>query len=363
MTLRLKKILIINPFGIGDVLFTTPVIHTLIDAFSGVKIGYLCNSRTASILENNPYIDSIFVYERDKFEAVRKKSFFAWLRNIIAFLNQIKKGHFDVALDFSLNTQYGFFSWYAGIRERIGYDYKKRGRFLTKKINLLNYSEKHIVEYYADLLKYLGLRLEHRSLELYLKEDDKRKAEQILSKKNNVREQGLLVGIIPAAGKSWRRDAYLKHWPPDNFAQLADKIIENYKAKIIIMGDFYEKEIAKKITENMHYRAMDISGTTTLGELAALINKMEIVITNDGGPLHIAVALGKKTISFFGPVDPKVYGPYPPDENRHIVLRKTLDCSPCYRNFRLIPCQRNRECLKTIDVKEACEAVNRLLSY
>lgn len=357
----MKKLLIINPFGIGDVLFTTPIIHTLKDAFPGVKIGYLCNLRTASILENNPYVDSVFVYERDEFEAIRKKSFFAWLRSITVFLNQIKKEHFDVAIDFSLNTQYGFFGWYARIKERIGYDYKKRGRFLTQKVNLLDYSEKHIVEYYADLLKYLGLRLKHRELELYLKEDDKRKAEGILSK-NKVEGQDFLVGIIPGAGKSWGRDAYLKHWPPENFAQLADKMVENYKAKIIILGDFSEKELAKKVTENMHYRAIDISGTTTLGEFAALISKMGMVITNDGGPLHIAVALGKKTVSFFGPVDPKVYGPYPPDENRHIVLRKTLDCSPCYRKFRLSPCQRNKECLQTIDVRQALEAVNRLLN-
>lgn len=357
----MKKLLIINPFGIGDVLFTTPIIHTLKDAFAGVKIGYLCNRRTASILENNPYVDSVFVYERDEFEAIRKKSFFAWLRNIIVFLNQIKKEHFDVALDFSLNTQYGFFSWYAGIKERIGYDYKKRGRFLTRKVNLWDYSEKHIIEYYADLLKYLGLRLGHRELELYLKEDDKRKTEEILSKEN-VGGQDFLVGIIPGAGKSWERDAYLKHWPPENFAQLADKMVENYKAKIIIMGDFSEKELAKKVIENMHYRAIDISGTTTLGELAALLSRMNLVITNDGGPLHIAVALGRKTVSFFGPVNPKVYGPYPPDENRHIVLRKTLDCSPCYRKFRLSPCKRNKECLKTIDVKQALEAINRLLN-
>ena len=356
----MKKILFINPFGIGDVLFTTPLIHTLKDAFPGVKIGYLCNRRTASILESNPYVDSVFVYERDEFEAIRKKSFFAWLRNIIAFLDRIKKEHFDIALDFSLNTQYGFFSWYAGIRERAGFDFKKRGGFLTRKIKLSGYSDKHIVEYYAELLKFLGVDLKYRKLELYPKEKDMRRAEGILTKAGVL--QADLVGIIPGAGRSWGKDAYLKHWPPENFAQLADKIIENHQAEIIIMGDFSEKEIAQKILKNMRQEAVDLSGMTTIGELSALLSKMKLVITNDGGPLHIAAALGKKTVSFFGPVDSKVYGPYPADENRHIILRKNLECSPCYRNFRLNPCYRNGECLKTIDVKEACEAVERLLN-
>ena len=75
----------------------------------------------------------------------------------------------------------------------------------------------------------------------------------------------------------------------------------------------------------------------------------------------MAVGLNKKTVSFFGPVDPRVYGPYPQDEARHIVLRKALECSPCYRGFRLSPCLRNRECLEKIDMEEAFKAVGALL--
>lgn len=353
-----KKILIINPFGIGDVLFTTPVIHTLKDTFSGVKIGYLCNSRGQAILENNPYVDYIFVYERDKFEALRKKSIFIWLKKSIAFLNQIKKEHFDLALDFSLNTQFGFFCWFAGIKERAGFDFKKRGGFLTKKIKLSGYSDKHIVEYYAELLKSLGVELKYRKLELYLKKEDIDKAEEMLTRAGIA--QSNLVGIIPGAGRSWGKDAFLKHWPPENFAQLADKIIENHQAKIIIMGDFSEKGIAEKIIKNMRCKAVDLSGMTTIAELSALLSKMRLVITNDGGPLHMAVALGIKTVSIFGPVDERVYGPYLPGQY-HVVIKKDIPCRPCYRQFKMPICYRNRECINSISVKEVFEAVKRLL--
>lgn len=353
----MKKILLINPFGIGDVLFTTPVIHALKDAFAGVKIGYLCNRRGQAILENNPYLDYVFVYERDEFEALRKKSFFIWLRNISVFLKQIKKEHFNVALDFSLNTQYGFFSWYAGIRERIGYDYKKRGRFLTKKILLSGYSGKHIVEYYAELLKFLGVGLKYRKLELFLKKEDINKAEEILSKSGIT--QPNMVGIIPGAGRSWGKDAYLKHWPPENFAGLVDKIIENYQAKIIIMGDSSEKEICQRVIKNMSNEAVDLSGKTTIGELSALLSKMRLVVTNDGGPLHMAVALGIKTVSIFGPVDERVYGPYPPSQD-HIVVKKDISCRPCYRNFRMPECERNRDCIRAVGIEDVFEAARRL---
>lgn len=355
-----KKILFINPFGIGDVLFTTPIIHTLKDAFPSLKIGYLCNRRTAGLLESNPYVDSIFIYERDEFEQARRISFFLWLKKISSFLTEIKKEGFDACLDFSLNTQYGFFAWYAGIGKRIGYNYKSRGRFLTKAVKLTGYSEKHIVEYYTELLKYLGISPKYKNLELYLKDTDKSKADEILLQ-NNIHANDITIGIIPGGGKSWGRDACLKHWPAHNFGELADKIVENYKAKIIILGDFSEKEIAKKVKENMRHNAIDFCGEVSLGESAALLNKTNLVITNDGGPLHMAAALGKKTISFFGPVDPNIYGPYPPDKNHHVVLKKILDCSPCYRNFRLNTCLKSRECLEKIDVMQALQAVQILL--
>lgn len=354
-----KKILLINPFGIGDVLFTTPVIHTLKDVFKDVKIGYLCNSRTAPILKDNPYLDYIFIYDRDEFDAVKNKSFFAWLKKELNFLNQIKKVRFDAAFDFSLNAQYGFFSWYAGITQRFGYDFKNRGRFLTKKAALSGYHEKHIVEYYGELLKYLGIKLKYNNLELYLNDEAKKNIEEILEREN-ISSSDILVGIIPGAGRSWGKDAHLKHWPPEKFAQLADKIIENYPVKIIIMGDFFEQEPVKKLIAGMRNKAIDFSGKTTISQLAALLAKMKLVVTNDGGPLHMSAALGVKTVSIFGPVDERVYGPYPAG-GQHITIKEDLSCRPCYQNFRMPECNYNRRCIESIKVDKAFDAVRSLL--
>jgi len=358
--MRNNGLLLINPFGIGDVLFTTPLLHSIKDAYPDLRICYLCNSRSVSVLEGNPYIDKTIIYERDDFEAARKKSFFLWLKKYKDFINRIKEENFDIVLDLSLNTQYGFFCWCAGIPKRIGYDYKGRGRFLTQKIPLSGYQEKHIIEYYNDLLQYLDLQTRYKNPELYVKEEDKIKAGLILSQ-NGIKEGDRLVAVIPGGGKSWGKDAYLKHWPQDRFAELADKIIENYQAKIIIVGDFSEKEIVAGVISRMKQKAIDLSGSTSIRELAAVIQRADLVIANDGGPLHMAVALGRKTVSFFGPVDPKVYGPYPPDEKRHIVLGSKASCGPCYNNFRLKDCVSNRECLESIIVKDALGAVERLM--
>jgi len=145
------------------------------------------------------------------------------------------------------------------------------------------------------------------------------------------------------------------------FKELAEKIMHRLNAKIILLGDKSETGIAGTIVNSMAVKPIDLSGKLSLGELIAIIDNLDILIANDGGPLHIAAALGKKTVSFFGPVDPTVYGPYPQDPHRHIVLRRDLECSPCYRNFRLRSCQKNRECLEKIDVTEAVDAAATLL--
>lgn len=356
----MKKILIINPFGIGDVLFTAPVIHTLKDAYPGLKIGYLCNRRTAGILRTNPFVDSVYEYERDEFEAFRRLSFFTWLKKHIGFLSRIKAERFEAVLDFSLNSQFAFFSWYAGIKKRIGYDFKKRGWLLTHKIDLASFQEKHIIEYYNALLKFLDLGKKYNQPELYLDSKDLKSAEETLRREIPGNAQ-LLVGIVPGAGRSWGREAYFKHWPADRFAQVADKLVENYHAQIIILGDSAEQEICRAVSSRMRNKPVDLCGKTNLGELSAIISRLNLVITNDGGPLHMAVALKVKTVSIFGPVDEMVYGPYPPSGRHIVVSNRDVTCRPCYRSFRLANCVSNRRCIEDISVDEVFSAAKELI--
>ena len=355
----MKKILIINPFGIGDVLFTTPLVRTLKDIFPQAGICYLANRRSAAVLADNPNIERVFIYERDEFQQIRNKSFFFWVKSNLAFLKQLKNEHFDIVFDFSLNSQYGFFSWYAGIKQRIGYDFKNRGRFLTKKIRLSGYRDKHIVEYYGDLMMSLNIELKHKDLELYINKDDVEQANRLLEQKG-IKDGELLVGVIPGAGRSWGKQASFKHWLPERFAELSDKIVEKYKAKIIMMGDVFEKELSQSVLSHMHQKAIDLTGSTSIGVLAALLKRMKLVITNDGGPLHMAVAVGTKTVSIFGPVSEAVYGPYPYSD-KHIVVKADIGCRPCYKDFRIPPCESERICMQGIDTDKVFSAVEKLL--
>ena len=356
-----SKFLFVNPFGIGDVLFTTPLISAVKEAYPQSVIGYWCNERTASILKDNKDINKIYPLSRGDIKKIYNRSKIKGITETFSLLRAIKKERFDIALDFSLDHRYGFLCKVAGIPRRIGYDYKGRGRFLTDKLILDGYSQKHIVEYYLDLLSFLNIRQKQAGLKLTISEEAKNNAKRRLLKESG-KEAGLLIGIAPAGGASWGKDAFRKHWPSGYFAALADKLASELKARIIILGDPSEKELCAKVVRNMKERAVDFSGRTTLEELPAIINHMDLLITNDAGILHVGVALKKKTLSFFGPVDPRVYGPYPTDDDRNIALSSNLECEPCYRNFRMADCPKDIECLSSISVQEAFEAASKLVA-
>lgn len=354
----MEKFLIINPFGIGDVLFTTPFIRSLKEQYPDCFIGYWCNERVSGLLKNNPAIDKVFALSRGDIKRVYKG--LKGIGALLGLIRQIKKERFNTAFDFSLDSRYGFWSRLAGIKKRTGFDYKGRGRFLTNKIKLKGYSGRHVVEYYADLLKFTGITPRDMKLELAISDENKARARKILAG-NGVMPSTLVVGIAMGGGASWGRDAVYKQWPAGKFAQLAKKLIKDLNARMVLLGSADEKPLAAIVGKmDGGVNIIDLTGKLGLEELAAVIKELKVLVCNDGGPLHMAVASDIKTVSIFGPVDDKVYGPYPPGGD-HAVMKKDLPCRPCYRDFRFSGCSNDRKCLEDISVDEVYESVKRAI--
>ncbi len=357
--LSFKKILVVNIFGIGDVLFTTPLLANLKRQFPDVSIGYLANRRSAAVIENNPHIDRVFVYERDEFKNLYNHSKMQFLNRVFDFFREIKQEGYDVAIDLSLNSFFPVFAFAAGIKHRVGFNYRNRGFFLTQKTELRGYEGKHVVEFYLDFLKSLNIPVEVRALELPVTAQDRQWAQEFF-KTNGLKPNDTVIGVFPGGGGSWGTQAKFKRWPPESYAKLADKLIEKSKAKIILIGDKSENELCDKVLKNMRQKAVNACGETSLGQLAALLVSCRVNVLNDGGPLHIAVAAGAKTVSIFGPVDENVYGPYP-QNGPHKVVTRDLPCRPCYRQFRMARCE-HLSCLNGITVEEVLTAVEKVLS-
>lgn len=343
------KILIINPYGIGDVLFTTPVISNLRHAYPQAEISYLANRRTADFLKFNPAIARVFIYERDEFIGSYQK--------YLELFNSIKQQSFDMVFDFSLNSSFGFLAFAAGIKKRVGFDYRKRGRFLTDRVPLAGYEDKHVIEYYLDLLRLVQIPVVTKQMKLDVPSQDIQWAQEWLNS-HKIDPARPLIAVLPGGGASWGKAAQYKRWPASKYAHLIDKIIENFDAAVILMGDSKEEELCRELISLAHFPLHFAVGETSLLGLAALMMRCQRAIVNDGGPLHVAEAVGVRTVSIFGPVDPRVYGPYP--AGAHTVVQKNLPCQPCYRRFRMANCG-HISCLGDLSVEEVYRKVANIL--
>lgn len=341
-------------------LFSTPLISNLKVADPEGYIGYICNMRAKDALYDNPQLNEIFIFEKDEYRNLWKQSKFKCIKSFILFLAQIKKRKFDLAIDLSLGYQYSLFLWLIGIKKRIGYNYRNRGRFLTHKITISGYEDKPIADYYLDLLKFIDIRPERFELTMPIPEKAKDWTNEFF-KKNGLKEQDLVIGIIPAGGASWGKNFSYRHWPWENYAELADRLVTELKAKVIIFGDSSEQDICSQVQNCMQEELICACGKTSFKQFAAMLAKCSLVVCNDGGPLHVAISQDVKTVSIFGPVNEKVYGPYPPGK-KHIVVTKNIECRPCYEKFKVPLCRRNRQCVRGITADEVLKIIKENLA-
>lgn len=355
------RILIINPFGIGDCLFTTPLICAIKQRYPDSYLAFWCNERVAELFKPNKKINRIFPLSRGDIKRKYGNFSLIGIKALLSLYGEIKDCKFDIALDFSLDHRYGLLAKLAGIKMRIGFDYKSRGRFLTKRIEISGYNDKHIVEYYLQLLGFLGIEKIDPHLELFVDEKLLRWAKGYLAGQN-ISSQALLIGISPGAGQSWGKDAYLKQWEPEKFAATADSLLKNFDCRILLFGNSADKDVCDEVYKYIQdkERVLKIYPGFTLSEFSALLSNCRLLLANDGGPLHMAVALNCKTVSIFGPVSDIVYGPYPKSDS-HVVIKANFDCRPCYKDFRLPDCRYARRCITDIKPSEVFEAARRLL--
>lgn len=361
MQAKHKKILIINTFGIGDVLFSTPMIRAVKKSIPDASIDFMCNIRVQAIVQNNKDIDDIIIFEKDEFREEFSRSKIGFLRKILEFAKKIKNKNYHLAIDLSLGYQISLFLKLLGIRERVGFNYRERGRFLSDKLNINGFDHKHAIEYYLDILKLIGIiNVAQKHIDLKLSGEIERWGDGFVHK--NGLEGKTLIGLAPGGGKSWGKYAEYRRWSPQNFGYVAQKLSkEKENTFFLIFGSEEEKNLCYAISEYLGGKYISLCGKLPLSNSIALIKRCKLLLCNDGGMLHIAVSQGVKTVSIFGPVNDKVYGPYPPSDKHKVVKAESVGCRPCYKNFRHKMCETH-DCLKKIDRDEVFELVKESIT-
>ncbi|MGE4357358.1 MAG: lipopolysaccharide heptosyltransferase II [Candidatus Omnitrophota bacterium] len=338
-----KRILIIRTDRIGDVVLSTPVIKNLRDNFPQSFITIMVRPYTREIVEGNPYLDEVIVYDKER----KDRSFLATLK----FVFKIRKYKFDLAIILHPTNRVHIISFLAGIPKRVGYK-KKLGFLNTDRIEEKKYlGEKHELDYNLDLLNYLGIPSHDRTLFFPIDKEAEEKVVLFL-KENNLEDKNFVV-IHPGAS------CPSKIWPAENFASVSDSLIRDFGMKILIVVAEKEAYLGEKVRNFMKETPILALGKFSLKELASLLKRAKLFISNDSGPVHIAVAVGTPVISIFGRkqpgLSPKRWGPL---GEGNIILHKDIGCKECLAHN----CKIGFKCLLAIKPEEVLEASKSIIS-
>jgi len=332
----MKRILIVNVNWLGDTLFVTPFIRAVRENYPDGYIAILTHHRCCEILEGNPHINEIIIYDEKKKDRHLLSKF--------SVISKLKSRRFDTAFILRRSLSRTMLIFLSKIPERIGYDSKKSGILLTKRIKPPS-KGLHRVEYFLTLAKAVGIYPSNTEYEFFISENEKIKAGELLQCEG-VKMDEDFIAINP--GGNWD----LKRWPAENFARLGDEIFDRFSIKVVLTGAEKDVELCEKISSLMQHKPILLCGKIGLKVLGAVFKKAKWVVSNDSGPMHIAVAIQAPLIVLFGPTSPLVTGPYGTGVYR--ILQKDVNCEiPCYN----LSCADNR-CMKAITVEDVLDATS-----
>jgi lipopolysaccharide heptosyltransferase II len=357
-----SSILLIRPDHLGDLLFTTPALRALREAFPQARITCLVGPWAEAVVASNPCPDEVMLCPFPGFTRQPKKSVIEPYAVLGRYARLLREKDFDLALVLRFDHWWGaLLAYLARIPRRVGYDIAEAKPFLTNAVPYVpgrheveqNLALVEAVSGQPPLRRFDGQLWQGFPLEFPLSAQDLAFAVRYLAEQGG-RDDDLLVCIHPGAG------APVKLWRDEGWARVADELVEGYGVKVILTGSASEAPLMQAIAERMTSQPIVAAGQTTLGQLAALMARCRLVLGVDSGPLHLAVAVGIPTVHLYGPVDSRAFGPWG-DPARHVVLTSDMDCIPCNRlDYRIDELEDHR-CVWDISEAQVSGAARQLL--
>ena len=371
-SVEFSRILLIKPSALGDVVHTLPVLVKLRARYPRARIDWLITPENAEVVRYHPALSNVVLFARRDFSKRGRR----W-RAFVSFfdlLKQIRSAKYELIIDMHGQVRSAFFALISGARVRIGFDRPvKRGLTVSAEHDLKNipshgwrgaregswiaYTHRipiptldvHAIDRYLWVAPLLGLDDNPPDLTIHLSPQATNKVNRLLAE-HGVPASKPLVVLVP--GTIWET----KHWTIEGFAGVARQFLQDGFA-VALAGTTRDQQRCRQIAAAAP-GTCDLSGKTTPADLAALIRRAEVAVTNDSGSMHVAASLGKPMVSVFGPTNPVHIGPY---ERPESVVRVDLPCSPCnYR--RLSQCPFDHACMKQVTSAMVVERVRKILS-
>lgn len=360
-----RRILVVKLASLGDLLTATPALRALRATFPDSHIGVLTTPASAPALRGLDTVDQVLTF--DKFAFDRPSDAARSLPHALTLAGELRAAKWDtLVLLHHLTTPFGIAKYAAlslgsGAPQRIGLD-NGRGRwsFLTHSARDRGFGWRHEVDYWLDVVGVLGAR--HPSeprLELLVAPDDAGWAEARCSEL----QVGDAVLLVPGSGAFSRA----RRWSPERFVQVGQTLLDRHGlAPVVLSGlDADEQILARTVATRIGPLARIAPPAPSPQALGAFIRRCRLVVANDGGVVHVATAVGTPVVAIFGPSNDRAWGPYPPYDARHQVVRETLACAPCIHRGHSFGTPQGcpaRTCLAIVGVPDVLAAAERALT-
>jgi heptosyltransferase-2 len=339
LDLKGGRILVRSQNWIGDVVIATASLQCIRRSFPDASISVLAKPWVNPILAHNPHIDEIIEYDGT---GIHKGG-----AGILRLSRYLRSRGFHAAILLQRAFEAALIAFLARIPVRMGYTTDARGFLLTHKAKAVK-EEFNIprLEHDLKLLEGFGLQADKKELLLPMGREQKGRADKHL--RDLAIESGdPVVGFSPGAVGS-----LLKRWYPERFAELAVRIRDAYRAKVLLFGASGEKELGEEICRKASVPGVvNLAGQTSLEDAIALIGLCGLFVTNDSGLMHVAAALDVPLVAIFGPTDPGRTAPW---SKRYVLVRdEGVDCYGC----KMRDCKHEHKCMDVITVEHAFQGV------
>ena len=346
-----KAILLIQLGDIGDVVLTIPALKSLRIRYPAARIYVAVRDKASEIIDDCQFVDETIVISKTKSSVIKTiKKYFTFFR----FLRSLKV---EIAIDLRTGDRGGWLAFFSGAPTRLG-----RGEDISKiSIRRFLFSDlimpdpervanAYMTTHHDDILEKLGVEAVDMSPQLFIPEYRKEKIKNLL-RQHDIPHNKPIVAMHPFSLWSY------KEWNDEKWKYLANKMTQQKRVSVIIVGTLDEYSRASSMA-NHSSNIYNMAGTTTVGELPALIKSCSAVVGVDSAVIHIATSVGVPSIALFGPSPAKVWSLA---NHKHKILTASMPCQPCRRKG----CDGKGGksiCLESITVEDVLKTLKSLLN-
>jgi len=342
---NINRVVVRGTNWVGDAVMTLPALRELRRLLPGAHITLATRPWAKELFADADFLDDLLIYDRRG----------AW--SALKHTSEWRRGHFDLAVLLPNAFEAALIPSLARVPFRIGYATDGRTRLLTNPLPVPEWrNSRHEVFYYLNIIAGLeraivgGEQIVDRAPDASLHISEQRQSDAL----DLLGAQGLRAGRAMVALCPGSINSRAKRWPAERYSVLADILMNELDAEVLLIGSPEELDVSLEISTRMRNKPILMTGKTSLAQLAAVLSLVDLLVTNDTGPAHIASGLGRPTLVIFGPTNPLTTRPFSAVAE---IVRHPPDCAPCM----LRDCPIDHRCMTAISPEEVFERARLLL--